>query len=46
MLSNLLAHNGMNIAVSLVSIVLPVQGSPQWRLVALGGLSAVLAALL
>jgi uncharacterized protein len=45
-LSNLLAHNGMNFALSLVPIVLPVHSTPQWRLVALGALSGLSAAVL
>jgi len=45
-LSNLLAHNGMNFALTLVPIVLPVHGTAQWRFVALGVLSGLCAAVL
>lgn len=45
-LANLLAHNGLNFAVSLVLIVIPAPGNPQWRLLALGLLTGMLAALL
>ncbi len=45
-LSNLLAHNGMNFALSLVPIVLPVRGTAQWRLVALSVLAGICAAVL
>lgn len=45
-LSNLLAHNGFNFALSLVPIVAPIHGAPQWRLLALGMLTGLSAALL
>lgn len=45
-LSNLLAHNGMNFALSLVPIVLPVRGQMQWRFLAFGALAALCAAAL
>lgn len=45
-LSNLLAHNGFNFAISLVPIVLPIYGTVQWRLVALGLLTGLTAAVL
>lgn len=45
-LSNLLAHNGMNFALSIVPIVLPVHGSLQWRLLAVGVLAGISATIL
>lgn len=45
-LSNLLAHNGFNFAISLVPVVLPIYGAAQWRLAALGVLTGLSAAVL
>lgn len=44
--ANLLAHNGLNFALSLVILVIPVEGNPQWRLLALGLGAGALVALL
>lgn len=45
-LSNLLAHNGMNLGLSLVPLVLPVHGTLQWRLMVFGAAAGLLAAAL
>jgi hypothetical protein len=45
-LSNLLMHNGMNLALSLAPIVSPTHGDPQWPYLAFGVAAAVSAAAL
>lgn len=45
-LSNLLMHNGMNLALSLAPIVSPTHGDPQWPYLAFGVSAAVSAAAL